>query len=181
MPKKPIVERKRALYPNGITDSLIRQVLRLYKTHQLKDVAKKLGIKMTTARYIAFDLNPEKRTKKDRPSPIDKESFENFMKKNTKWKDLIKKFGISKKIITNFFLKTYNTQYIGRVKYMLGLEEIIFGVPFEKWEDDYIIKNYEKLGATQVGRDLGRTSESVYARYLRVIGVKNLEEKKKTK
>ena len=181
MPKKSVVERKRKLYPNGITDSLINKVLRLYKTHQLKDVAKKLGIKMTTARYIAFDLNPEKRTKKDRPSPINKELFEEFMQKNTKWKDLIKKFGISKKLITNFFMETYNTQYIGRVKYILGLEEIIVGVPFEKWEDDYIIKNYEKLGATQVGRDLGRTPESVYARYLRAIGVKNLEEKKNKK
>lgn len=178
MPKvKPLIERKRALYPNGIEDSLIRKVIKLYEKHELKDVAEKVGISLNTARYIVFKLSPNKCTKKYKPVTITKEELEEFMQRGTKWKHLIKRFGMSKKLISNFFIRTYGTQYLGRVKYKLGIEDIIVGVPFEKWEDDYIIKNYERLGATQVARDLGRTAESVYARYLRIIGVKNLAEK----
>ena len=114
--------------------------------------------------------------KKNQPCGISKQQFEKFLTRYTKWGDIEEHFGIGKWRIIEFLKENYNTPYLGRVKYELGLENVILGVPFSKDEDSFILENYDILGASQIGRVLNRSKESIYGRYLRLNNITKIGE-----
>lgn len=159
-----------------VSEKLLKDVVKFYKKHPLKDIPKAFNISINTARYIIFELAPQKCMKKNQPCGISKQQFEKFLTRYTKWGDIEEHFGIGKWRIIEFLKENYNTPYLGRVKYELGLENVILGVPFSQDEDSFILENYETLGASQIGRVLNRSKESIYGRYLRLNNISKICE-----
>ena len=155
-----------------VSEKLLKNVIKFYKTHPLKDIPKAFNISINTARYIIFELAPKKCMKKNKPCGISRQQFEKFLTRYTKWGDIEEHFGIGKWRIIEFLKENY----LGLVKYELGLENVILGVPFSKDEDSFILENYELLGASQIGRVLNRSKESIYGRYLRLNNITKICE-----
>lgn len=152
-----------------VDDELCNKIIELYKTNSVFKVAKILQIPINTIRYVVYNKISHNVHKTKKHLKVDKKEFEKKLKKYSTISDAMEITGLSSYQLSKFLQDNYGTKFLSLVKQMIGLEELTLNSRYTPEEDEFILKNYKKLGVTKVAKHLNRTNESVYGRYCRAI------------
>lgn len=152
-----------------VDDELCNKILELYKDNSVFKTAKILQVPVNTVRYVVYHKINHDIHKTKKHLKVSKEDFEKNLKKYSTISDAMEITGLSSYQLSKFLQDNYGTKFLSLVKQMIGLEELTLNRRYTPEEDEFILKNYKKMGVTKVAKHLNRTNESVYGRYCRAI------------